>query len=191
MATNETQQHSASHAWYCVKSKNKKEYHAATFLRNNGIETYCPRIRFQRLTQRGKVWFQEAFFPGYFFAHFSLEDHYRMVTYAQGVQGLVHFGERYATLPDEEIRALQKYIAADTPKIVENHPSPGDTVRVISGPLKGFAGTVIHVNCATERVRVLLAFLGGRLSETTVALSAIATDRDTRARGATVGAQAR
>ena len=37
---------------------------------------------------------------------------------------------------------------------------PGDEVEVATGPFQGMQGTVISVPSATERVKILLEFLG-------------------------------
>ena len=54
--------------WRCLRGKPKREHLAAQHLRLAGFEAFCPRIRHQRRTVRGKVWFVEALFPGYLFA---------------------------------------------------------------------------------------------------------------------------
>ena len=58
-----------------------------------------PRVRFQRATRRGKVWFTEAMFPNYLFARFALRD-LRLIKATQGVAGVVHFGSYFASLEE-------------------------------------------------------------------------------------------
>ncbi|HXO97259.1 MAG TPA: transcription termination/antitermination NusG family protein, partial [Chthoniobacterales bacterium] len=59
----------AESAWYCLRAQPKREHIAAAHLRIlQGVTVFCPRIRFQRATQRGLVWVTEAMFPGYLFA---------------------------------------------------------------------------------------------------------------------------
>ena len=72
--------------WYCVQTRPKSEHIAAAGLvRFEGVEVYCPRIRFQKVTKRGKVWFREALFPNYIFARFAVEQHLRLVGSSQAV----------------------------------------------------------------------------------------------------------
>ena len=50
--------------WYVVQTHAKSEHIAAAGLTRSGeIEVYCPRLRFQRLTRRGKVWYPRRSFP--------------------------------------------------------------------------------------------------------------------------------
>ena len=58
--------------WYCVRAQTKREHIAAHWLRLQlELETYLPRIRFQRVEARGAVWTTEALFPNYLFARFG------------------------------------------------------------------------------------------------------------------------
>ena len=97
-----------SQKWFCLRAKPKCEHLAAAGLRRlDGVEVFCPRIRFRRATTRGRVWFNEALFPGYLFARFDQGLLLRAVRYAHGVSGLVQFGARYAEVPSETLDALR------------------------------------------------------------------------------------
>ena len=91
-------------AWYVVHARPKCEHLAAALMRElPGVESYCPRIRFQRSTRRGKVWFVEALFPGYLFVRFDPELSLRAVRHAQHVIRVVEFGGRLCAVPDAVI----------------------------------------------------------------------------------------
>ena len=63
--------------WYVLRTRPKSEHIAANALaQRSGIEVYCPRLKFRKMTSRGKVTFTEALFPGYIFAYFSEIFHY-------------------------------------------------------------------------------------------------------------------
>ena len=95
-------------AWFCVRSQIKHEHIAAQHLRKlPGVEVFCPRVRFQRATRRGKVWFTEAMFPNYLFARFELS-FIRAIKAEPGVASVVHFGPHFATVPDEIIADLRE-----------------------------------------------------------------------------------
>ena len=71
--------------WYCVRAQPKKERLAAAQLTSFfDLETLSPRIRFKRKTVRGVVRFEEAMFPGYFFARFDMAKHKRAVSLPGG-----------------------------------------------------------------------------------------------------------
>src|SRR6476620_9530729 len=94
--------------WFCVRSKPKSEHIAARHLEEAGIDVFLPRIRFQRLTRRGKVWFTEALFPGYFFCRFDWARSFRNVCATNGVTTIVHFGENWPRIPGDAIEELRR-----------------------------------------------------------------------------------
>lgn len=133
---------------------------------------FCPRIRFQRATARGRVWFKEALFPGYLFARFDPSRMLRAVQYAHGITGLVSFGAHHAEVPRATLDALREWIGEDEVRTVRDAPEVGDEVRVLEGPFQGLEVLVTGVLPASERVRVLLDFLG-RQTEVELAVEAV------------------
>lgn len=148
-------------AWRCLRAKPKCEHLAAAQLRIIGeVDVYCPRIRFQRRTRRGKVWFVEALFPGYVFCRFDLREHLRRVNATHNVTGVLRFGDEYAELEDATIEQLRREFPEDAPVSVVQTLSVGDEVEVVSGPLRGASARVTSIPSAHDRVRILLEFLG-------------------------------
>jgi hypothetical protein len=81
--------------WFCLKAQPKREHLAATAVRRQfHIECFSPRLRFRKMTRRGRVWFVEAMFPGYLFAKFVYAEQHRAVESSHGIRGIVHFGDR-------------------------------------------------------------------------------------------------
>ncbi|OQW97340.1 MAG: hypothetical protein BWK77_01930 [Verrucomicrobia bacterium A1] len=160
--------------WYCVRTLAKSEHLAAARLRRmDGIETYCPRIRFRRPTRRGPVWFTEALFPSYLFARFDLAQSLKAIVYTSGVRGIVRFGERYAELPATTLAALRAEMQDGDIRVVNPALKAGDAATVIDGPLMGLEAVVTRILPAPERVRILLTFLG-RPMETEIEVAALA-----------------
>jgi transcriptional antiterminator RfaH len=149
-------------AWYCVHTKSKCEHVAAAAVRALGpdVDVYCPRIRFQRRTPRGKVWFVEALFPSYFFARFSLYDYLRAVNGTHQVLRVVQFGEGYIPMPDHAIDVLRIEMKGEDIRIVEPKLTVGDNVELTEGPMRGFTGIIDRLIEGKDRVRILLDFLG-------------------------------
>lgn len=146
--------------WYCLRTRTKQEHIAAGSLRSlDGVEVYGPRIRYRKPTRRGTVWFVEALFPGYLFARFEPE-RLKAVRYAGGVIGIVAFGGRYATVPDEIVARLRTELADGETKVFTEPFVAGDTAEVVSGPFRGLEAVIVRVLPARERVRVLMSFLG-------------------------------
>lgn len=146
--------------WFCVRTHPKSEHIAAHTLETRlGMEILCPRIRFRKPTVRGPVWFTEALFPGYIFAHFDFLENQRNVRYAQGVSTIVQFGGRFPILDSATVEGLRE-ICAGGIRTVEPELETGDEVRVAAGPFTGALATVHTLLPAKERVRILLEFLG-------------------------------
>ena len=147
--------------WYCVKTLPKKEHLAAAGLRKRlGIECFAPRLRARKLTRRGAIWYVEAMFPGYFFAQFDHATQRRLVEHASGVSGLVQFGEKLATIDTPTIDRLRQRMQDDEVVTINPEIQVGQEVQIAQGPLQGLEVLVTQVLPASERVRVLLEFLG-------------------------------
>src|SRR5215469_18805615 len=155
--------HEKRPAWYCLRSRRKLEHVAAAHVKILGnIPVFCPRIRFRKPTKTGStVKVTEALFPGYFFACFNLEEMLPRVRNAHGVSNIVRFGDWYPVIEDSIIEELQVESGGTT--IAELLPEllPGDRVRLVVGPLAGLEAVITHVLPGSERVRLLLEFLGG------------------------------
>jgi transcriptional antiterminator RfaH len=152
--------------WFCVRTQTKREHIAANHLRElEGVEVFCPRLRYRKATRRGKIWWVEPLFPGYLLAKFNLSEMERAVTFCQGVRGLVRFGSEIPPVPESFVEILRKEIR-NRPEGEEELLSVapviqiGDEVEVAHGPLQGMRGTIVSVAPAHERVKILLDFLG-------------------------------
>ncbi len=168
-------------AWYVVHTRPKCEHIAASMMAGpEGVETYCPRIRFQKSTRRGKVWFVEALFPSYFFARFIPSESMRAVKYSQSVIRVVDFGGSLTSVPDRAIAELKAEMHDVEICEVLVDVKVGDTVELTEGPMRGLKGIVNAMLSGADRVRVLLEFLG-RENAVEVPLSKILTEHKPRA----------
>jgi transcriptional antiterminator RfaH len=148
--------------WYCLRAQPKHEHIAAAHLRQFAdVEVFCPRVRFQRSTRRGLVWFNEALFPNYLFARFELAGWQARVRTCHGIRGLVHFGEKVPAVPPHALAQIREFMAGAELKTVPFSIAEGDDVEVVSGPFRGQTGVVQQLLPARERVKVLLEVLGG------------------------------
>jgi transcriptional antiterminator RfaH len=150
--------------WFCLRAEPKREHLAATALRRRfGIECLSPRLRFRKLTRRGPIWFVEAMFPGYLFAKFVYPTQRRAVESSHGIRGIVRFGDRLATLPEEIIVALQSRAGVDEVVTIDSSLKIGQPVQITEGPFRGLEVVITQLLPAKERIRVLLDFLGRSL----------------------------
>jgi transcriptional antiterminator RfaH len=149
-----------------VRTQTKREHIAAGHLRElEGVEVFCPRLRYRKATRRGKIWWIEPLFPGYLLARFNLAEMERAITFCQGVRGLVRFGSEIPPVPEKFVEALRKEVrdrSDDDEELFSVSPviQAGDEVEIAHGPLQGMQGTIVSVAPASERVKVLLEFLG-------------------------------
>ena len=162
MKGNNGEPHSADEPfWFCLKAQPKREHLAAEGLRKQfSIVCFAPRLRARKLTRRGPVWFVEAMFPGYFFAQFDYVSRRRAVEHAPGVRGLVQFGDRLATIDAATIEGLRRRMEANETVTIDPEIKVGQEVQIAQGPLQGLEALVTQLLPASERVRVLLEFLG-------------------------------
>jgi len=148
-------------AWYCVHTKPKCEHISAAMLAQlEGVEAYCPRIRFQRSTPRGKVWFTEALFPSYLFAKFDWDENIRAVKHAQNVIRVIEFGGTYITIPEKHIQELRQEMGGLEVREVKATLKVGDAVELAEGPMRGFKGIIDRLVNGEDRAQILLEFLG-------------------------------
>lgn len=148
-------------AWYVIHTKPKCEHSAAAMMLGlPGVETFCPRIRFQRSTRRGKVWFVEALFPSYFFARFDPTVSMRAVKHSQNVIRIVDFGGTMIPVSERVITTLREEMDGQEIRQIDIGVKVGDTVELTEGPMRGLKGIVNSVHSGADRVKILLEFLG-------------------------------
>ena len=126
----------------------------------HGLEVFCPQIRFQRKTVRGPVWFQEAMFPGYFFAHFDLFEMKQAVAYAPGVLTIPMFDGRIVPVPDEVVESLRAELDADDAVDAVAPLEVGEETTILEGSMRGMKVKVVKLMPAQERVAVLMELMG-------------------------------
>ncbi len=160
----------ASSAWFCLHARPKREHIAARHLRQmTGVEVFLPRIRYRRKTQQGLAWVTEALFPNYLFAKFDWTRSLRQVHHAPGVTGVIHFGNRWPTVPQVAIDGLRGLFGAEQLRVLPAEVNVGDCVQIVAGALHGLSAVVTQIMPSRQRVKVLLDFLG---RQTTVEITA-------------------
>lgn len=151
--------------WFCLRTQTKREHIAADHVRQlPGTTVFLPRVRFQRKTVRGLAWFTEALFPGYLFARFDFQQHFRQVNHASGVRGIVHFGDRWPFIPDDVITGLQSALGTEAIHTITAPLAVDEEVEVAAGAFCGLQAVVSRVMPSRDRVQVLLELLGRQTS---------------------------
>jgi len=155
--------------WYAVHCQHAKEAQAAvaieTFL---DINVYLPQVH-QRV--RGKSQAQ-PFFPGYLFVRADFQQVApSKLNSMPGVIRLLTFDDQPRSIPTTMIDLIRTQVhQIDTHgSRLTHHFQPGDTVRLKAGPFRGLEAAFLGPMKPTERVRVLIDFLGS-LREADVAV---------------------
>ncbi|MDG2166873.1 MAG: transcription termination/antitermination NusG family protein [Opitutales bacterium] len=150
--------------WYCLKAKTKREHIAAQILRSRtDLEVFCPRVSITKKTVRGPKAFTEALFPGYLFCRFNFEESSRLVSYAQDIKGIVKFGQQVPLIPDLVVENLKVALPQETAEIKPPTIEEGELVEIIQGCFQGESGKVTQVDKCTNRVNLLIEFLGNHV----------------------------
>jgi transcriptional antiterminator RfaH len=150
--------------WYCVKTPPKRERIVSELLRQlDEVEVLCPLLRYRKATRRGKIWWQEALFPGYVLVKFNIKKNERLVMHSHGVRGLVKFGKNIPRVPSwflDEMKQSWDQCSKNEILTVQPQLMIGDEVELAHGTFQGMKGTIVEVLPAVERVKVLMEFLG-------------------------------
>ena len=108
-------------------------------------------------------------FPGYVLVRMELSDTtWAAVRNTPGVTGFVGSLGKPAPLTRDEYNKIMKRTSPEAPKRTSSSIEVGQSVRVISGPLADFDGTVSEVSPDAGKVKVLVSIFG---RETPVELS--------------------
>ena len=148
--------------WYVLYTKPHKESLVHQQLEDKELTTFFPYLQVDRGYGRGVR--LEPVFPHYLFVHVDLESPEAYgLTWLVGVRHLVNFEGRPARVPEAIVDALQTRLARYTDKVLDEVEllfTPGETVRIVSGPLAGLEGIFQQGLNGTQRVQILLNVLG-------------------------------
>ena len=103
-----------------------------------------------------KVVVEKKMFPCYVLLKMKYQDNlWHTIVNTHGVTGFVGPQGRPLPLTDDEIRKMRLEKVA-----VEVNVKPGDNIKILSGPLEGFAGKIISVDSANQKARVSVEMFG-------------------------------
>ncbi len=149
--------------WYALRSKPRKEDAARRQAMAQGFEVYYPWVKVQRVNPRSRP--LAPYLPGYLFVRADLDDvGVSIFQWMPYTLGLVEFGGEPAVVPDNLVVALQKRVTEINQAGGELFDGlhPGERVAISGGAFDGYEAIFDARLPGTERVRVLLEFLGNR-----------------------------
>lgn len=102
----------------------------------------------------------EKIFPGYILVKMIVDDYsWLAVRTTPGVTGFVGTANKPTPIPDEEVKAIQRFMTMEAPKYKAVF-SVGEAVRIIDGPFAEFLGTVDTIDEAKGKLKVLVSIFG-------------------------------
>ena len=151
--------------WYVVHTysghENKVKVNIEKLVENRGmqdliLEVIVPTEDIVEMKDGQRKIKTKKMFPGYVLVKMIVtNESWYLVRNTQGVTGFVGEGSEPIPLTDEEVRRL----GIEKTVIVLNI-NPGDTVKIISGPFKGFTGMVEEVNADRQTLRTKVDMFG-------------------------------
>jgi transcription antitermination factor NusG len=129
--------------WWALYTRHQHERVVADMLTAKGFEVFLPIYESARRWKDRKKVITLPLFPCYLFVRGGLERRLQVVS-TPGVHKVLCRGERVATIPEQEIDAIQR--AVNGACQIEPHPylKCGMRVRVIRGALEGVEGILVR-----------------------------------------------
>ncbi len=147
-------------AWYVLYTKPNAEYRVARHLEERGIEVFFPTLRTQR-PRRG--YSTVPLFPSYVFFRADMSGlDMSLLRWTPGLRYIVKFDNKPAAVPSGVIEYLRRKVEEINAAggLPTHNFKPGDRVIIRSGPMAGLEAIFLGPMKPTERVNVLLEFLG-------------------------------
>lgn len=103
---------------------------------------------------------QRKVFPGYILVQMELsDDSWYVVRNTPGVTGFVGSAGKPSPLTDDEVEKIMQRQAFEKPK-PKTEFTVGQSIKVISGPLADFTGTISEINMDQSKLKVLVNIFG-------------------------------
>jgi transcriptional antiterminator RfaH len=148
--------------WYAINTKPRQERISELNLKRLGIETFSPELRQIKLIRRKRRAVISPLFPGYLFARFVPDLHFRAVNFACGVQRVVTFGKIPAAVDEEMIDSIKSRFQEGYVILPRTSFTPGQSVQIRGGPLQGLEAIFEREMPDQQRVVLLLQTLSYR-----------------------------
>lgn len=131
-------------------------------LENNIYDVLIPMEEVTELKEGGRrVTSEKKVFPGYVLIRANMDARTQVaIRNTPGVTGFVGSEGQPQPLTREEFNKITKRVAPEAPKKTTTDLVEGQTVRVVSGPLADFDGTVAEVNADAGKVKVMVSIFG-------------------------------
>ena len=129
--------------WWALYTRHQHERTVADMLTAKGFEVFLPLYESTRRWRDRKKTLSLPLFPCYLFLRGRMDRKLQVVS-TPGIHMILHRGDRVATIPEQEIDAIQR--AVESSYSLEPHPflKCGMRVRVLRGALEGVEGILVR-----------------------------------------------
>lgn len=151
--------------WYVVHTysgyENKVKVNLEKTIENRGLHDLIHDIQVPmedviEVKDGKKKVTQKKVFPGYVLVKMIMSDEsWYIVRNTRGVTGFVGPGSKPVPLTEEEVLAM-----GISEKTVDIDISVGESVNVISGPLKSFVAVIQEINIEKQKIKALVNMFG-------------------------------
>jgi transcription antitermination factor NusG len=133
----------AQQPWWALYTRHQHERTVADMLTAKGFEVFLPLYESTRRWKDRKRTLSLPLFPCYLFLRGRMDRKLQVVS-TPGIHMILHRGDRVATIPEQEIEAIQR--AVESSYSLEPHPflKCGMRVRVLRGALEGVEGILVR-----------------------------------------------
>lgn len=142
--------------WYVVSTKPRQETIAVNNLKIIGIESFSPQIQQSKIIRGRRKTVVGPLFPGYLFAQFDVNTHYRAVNFLRGVRNIVKFGEGPEKVDPKLIDLIKDRLVDGYITVPQKSFIHGQSVEIQDGPLRGIEAIFDHTIDDQHRVVLLL-----------------------------------
>jgi transcriptional antiterminator RfaH len=130
--------------WHAVYTRSRTEKKIAERLQQKGIEAYVPLRKVMKQWSDRRKLVEEPLIRSYVFAKILPEQYFEVLN-TPGAVRYIFFSGKAATIPDRQIDLLKLITGLNTDAVtIPNNFKPGTKVKVISGPLIGLLGEMMH-----------------------------------------------
>lgn len=129
-------------------------------LKNKITKVLVPEEDVVELHGKKRVEKKKKMFPGYVFLEMELDDEsWYAIRQTPGVARFIGTKIKPTPVSDREMQRVLKQIGVKGEKL-EVAFEKGEVVRVISGPFRGYTGTIDEINFDREKLKVLINIFG-------------------------------
>ncbi|MDG1818262.1 MAG: transcription/translation regulatory transformer protein RfaH [Porticoccaceae bacterium] len=164
-------------SWFLLQTKSRQEARALENLERQGVDSFCPMVRVEKVSRGTRVVKEEALFPSYLFVNFNQSK--VSATSVRSTRGVSHFvtcGGSPVVVPKNLIEQLRKRTGSNSDELVSDLPKIGDQLQIIDGPFRGLNAVFTEID-GNQRAVVLVDLLNQQVKASLPFKSLTATDK--------------